>query len=108
MYLANGDKSFGKERIEVFSGGKIAILDDFRSLNLIHKGIKKTHKSRFRQDKGHHNAWTAFINAIQDGAKPPIPYDQLVHGMVAAIVTAKYLNKGTINLKDHWNDYLSR
>ncbi len=34
-YLANGDKSFPKERVEVFCGGRIAVLDDFRSLEMV-------------------------------------------------------------------------
>ena len=29
-YLANGDKSFPKERVEVFCGEQVAVLDDFR------------------------------------------------------------------------------
>ena len=28
-YFANGDKSFPKERVEVFCEGKVAVLDDF-------------------------------------------------------------------------------
>ena len=34
-YLANGDKAFPKERVEVFAGGRVAVLDDFRSLEMI-------------------------------------------------------------------------
>ncbi|MGB9669218.1 MAG: bi-domain-containing oxidoreductase, partial [Anaerolineales bacterium] len=37
-YLANGDKSFPKERLEVFSGGKIGVLEDFRRLELMGNG----------------------------------------------------------------------
>ncbi len=33
-YLANGDKSFPKERVEVFCGGQIAVLDEFVSLQM--------------------------------------------------------------------------
>jgi len=40
-YLANGNKSFAKERVEVFGGGKIGVLDDFRSLELISESKRK-------------------------------------------------------------------
>jgi predicted dehydrogenase len=40
-YLANGDKSFPKERVEVFCGGRVAVLDDFRSLEMVHHGQRK-------------------------------------------------------------------
>ncbi len=77
-YLANGDKAFPKERVEVFSGGRVAVLDDFRSLELVSKGRRKVFHSRLRQDKGHSQEWQAFAAAIRAGGPAPIPYDQLV------------------------------
>ena len=41
-YLANGDRSFSKERIEVFGGGSTAVLEDFRRLELVRAGKKQT------------------------------------------------------------------
>ncbi len=76
-YLANGDKAFPKERIEVFTGGKVGVLDDFRSLELVSHGKRRTIRSRLRQDKGHQTEWEMFSKAIVAGDKPPIPYDQL-------------------------------
>jgi predicted dehydrogenase len=77
-YLANGDKAFPKERVEVFCAGRIAVLDDFRALELIHNGQRRTVKSAFRQDKGHFNEMQAFASAIREGGQPPIPYEQLI------------------------------
>lgn len=76
-YLANGDKSHSKERVEVFCGGSVAILNDFRELTLIRDGSKKIIKDRLRQDKGHQAEMVAFAAAMQTGA-PPIPYDELI------------------------------
>jgi len=75
-YLANGDKSVPKERVEVFCGGKIAVLDDFVSLQLIEDGKKKEIKGA--QDKGWVNEWKAFTKSIREGGSPPIPYEQLI------------------------------
>ena len=77
IYLANGDKAFPKERIEVFVGGRVAVLDDFRSLELIHQGKRRVIRSLLRQDKGHRAEWEAFSQAIISGSIPPIPYEQL-------------------------------
>ncbi len=84
-YLANGDKSFPKERIEVFCGGKIAVLDDFRSLEMVHNSKRKT--TRQAQDKGWKDEWVAFAKAIREGGQPPIPYEQLV-GVTQATLAA--------------------
>jgi predicted dehydrogenase/threonine dehydrogenase-like Zn-dependent dehydrogenase len=75
-YLANGDKSFPKERLEVFCGGRIAVLDDFRTLELVRDGSRKIIKKA--QDKGWLDEWITFTRAIQAGGPPPIPYEQLI------------------------------
>lgn len=85
-YLASGDKSFAKERVEVFCGGRIAVLDDYRSLETVENGSRKQFKSAFKQDKGHLGEMQALVSAIQSGAAP-IPYDQLF-GVSAAMIAA--------------------
>jgi predicted dehydrogenase/threonine dehydrogenase-like Zn-dependent dehydrogenase len=82
-YLANGDKSYSKERIEVFGGGSVAVLDDFRRLELVRGGKKRVFRSLLRQDKGHRGEWEAFATAIQTGAESPIPFREIVSTMLA-------------------------
>jgi predicted dehydrogenase len=87
-YLANGDRSFPKERVEVFGGGRIAVLDDFRSLELVADGSRKRQQSRLRQDKGHQGEWEALLASVRSGGPPPIPYEELFavsHATLAAL-----------------------
>ncbi len=86
-YLANGDKAFPKERVEVFAGGRVGMLDDFRTLELVQAGRREVQRSRLRQDKGHAAAWQTFLAAITSGGPPPIPYEQLF-GVTAATIAA--------------------
>jgi predicted dehydrogenase/NADPH:quinone reductase-like Zn-dependent oxidoreductase len=81
-YLANGDKSYSKERIEVFGGGSVAVLEDFRRLELIREGKKRTFRSPLRQDKGHRGELEAFVAAIQSGSESPIPFSEIVTTML--------------------------
>jgi predicted dehydrogenase len=83
LYLANGDKSYSKERIEVFGGGSVAVLEDFRRLELARSGKKKIVRSLLRQDKGHRGEWQSFLAAIQAGADSPIPFPEIVSTMMA-------------------------
>jgi len=75
-YLANGDKSFPKERVELFCGGMVAVLDDFVSLQITKDG--KKNEERGAQDKGWVKEIAAFVESIQKGSEPPIPYEQLI------------------------------
>ena len=93
-YLANGNKSFAKERVEVFSGGKIGVLDDFRSLELVNESHRKVVRSRLSQDKGHQAAWQNFIRCVTEGGQPPIPYDQLIAVHKACYAAVKSLASG--------------
>jgi predicted dehydrogenase/threonine dehydrogenase-like Zn-dependent dehydrogenase len=75
-YLANGDKSFPKERLEVFCEGTIAVLDDYVSLTTVRDGRKTVQSGA--QDKGWRAEMAAFAESIKSGKEPPIPYDQLI------------------------------
>ncbi len=86
-YLANGYRALPKERIEVFAGGRSAVLDDFRRLELYHRGRREVFRSRLRQDKGHRAEWDAFARAVAAGGPPPIPYEHLL-GVTRAIFAA--------------------
>lgn len=91
-YLANGDKSYPKERLEVFCGGRIAVLDDFRTLEMLHAGNHSVLKKA--QDKGWKDEWVAFTNAIRTGGQPPIPYDQLIGVTKATFAVMQALHEG--------------
>jgi predicted dehydrogenase/threonine dehydrogenase-like Zn-dependent dehydrogenase len=75
-YLANGDKSVPKERLEVFCEGMVAVLDDYVSLTITKDGKKKVESKT--QDKGWRNEMTALAHAIKSGGEPPIPYEHLI------------------------------
>ena len=75
-YLANGDKSVPKERLEVFCGGMVAVLDDYVSLTTVKDGKKK--EERGAQDKGWKAEMAAFAESVRAGKEPPIPYEQMI------------------------------
>lgn len=82
-YLANGDKAFSKERVEVFGGGDVAVLENFRSLELVRNGKKRVFRSLLRQDKGHRGEWGAFLAAIRNGGESPILFGDIVNTTMA-------------------------
>ena len=84
-YMANGDKSASKERLEVFGGASVAILEDFRRLELVRNGRKKISRIRWRQDKGHSAEMRAFAEAVQGKIPPPIPFEQIVGSTLATL-----------------------
>lgn len=97
-YLANGDKTFPKERVEVFCEGSVAVLDDFRVLQMIKDGKKKGERLPV-QDKGWVGEWKAFANAIREGGEPPIPYEHLVGVTRSTFAAVESLRSGGSKVK---------
>lgn len=78
VYTSGGDKSFPKERLEVFGGGRIGVLDDFHCLTLIINRRKKVHRNWLGQDKGHKNEVEVFINSIMGNNSWPVSFNKNV------------------------------
>ena len=66
LYFANGSAAFPKERVEVFGGGRVLQLDNFRRLKGY--GWPNFRKMNlWRQDKGQKGCAKAFLEAVQTG-----------------------------------------
>lgn len=76
-YFANGSRLFPKERLEIFSDGRILQLDNFRKLSGFGwPGFRGM--SMWRQDKGQIACVRAFMQSIETGGDAPIPFADLV------------------------------
>ncbi len=83
-YFANGHKAYPKECIEVFCGGRVLVMDNYRRLEGHGwKGLPRL--PAFRQDKGQ-EAWAAeFVRCITEGLGPPIEIEELLEVSRATI-----------------------
>ncbi|MCE9619806.1 MAG: bi-domain-containing oxidoreductase [Planctomycetes bacterium] len=89
-YFANGNKAFPKERLEVFSGGAVLQLDNFRKLRGFGwKGFNKM--NLWKQDKGQHACAAAFVESVRKGGPAPIPLDEILEIARVSIEIAKDL-----------------
>lgn len=89
-YFANGSKSFPKERLEVFAGGRVLQLDNFRKLTGFGwNGFKKM--TLWRQDKGQTACAQAFVTAAGGKAPAPIATSELFEVARVTIELAKAL-----------------
>jgi predicted dehydrogenase len=77
-YFANGSKSFPKERLEVFTAGRVLVLDNFRKLTgYCWPGFSKM--NLWIQDKGQVTCVRAFVDSIYqgEGSSGPIPLSEI-------------------------------
>ncbi len=87
-YFANGSKSFPKERLEVFSGGGVLQLDNFKQLTGFGWPGFKQMKLR-RQDKGQKACVRAFVDAVSQTGVSPIALEEVLEISRLSIEIAK-------------------
>ena len=92
-YLSGGDKAFPKERIEMFGGGRVGVIDDFRSVTTSASGRVRTQKLG-GQDKGHKAEVAAFLEAVRVGGHGPISWTDLRAVSAASILAVRSLREG--------------
>lgn len=86
-YFANGNKAIAKERIEVFTQGKVLQLDNFRKLTAHgFKGFKKM--KSLKQDKGQGECVKSFIKSV-NSQKELIPFDEILEVARVSIELSK-------------------
>ena len=90
-YFANGSKSYPKERIEIFSGGKTLIVDNFRKTTAY--GVKGFSKYKSKLDKGHAAQFKLLMERIKQGGEPLIPFEEIVNTTQASFAAIQSLKE---------------
>ncbi len=87
LYVSTGHPRFPKERLEVFAGGRVIAIENFRRLRA-HGWPLRSGGLSLRQDKGHRGMLQAFVDAVRTGGPPPIPFDEIAEVMTATFDAA--------------------
>jgi predicted dehydrogenase/threonine dehydrogenase-like Zn-dependent dehydrogenase len=98
-YFANGDAALPKERLEVFGAERVAVLDNFRRLDLIAGGRRRRTRS-FNINKGFAEEVAAFLEGCRAG-RSPIAIEALVDTTLVTLLAAEDLrNPGIVDAGD--------
>lgn len=96
-YFSNGNKSYSKERVEIYSQGRILILDNFRKM--VGYGFNGFASMSGKLDKGHKNQFQKLIKRTKEGGEAIIPFDELINTTKASFAAIESLKlKSWINL----------
>lgn len=88
-YFSNGNKSYSKERVEVYSQERNLILDNFRNLKAY--GFKGFSGMKSKQDKGHDNQFKILIDKVKTGGEALIKFDEIVNTTKASFAAIESL-----------------
>jgi len=91
-YFANGSKAMKKERLEIFSSGKTAVLDDFTRLDIFTS--RKTTNKKLGRDKGHRREVEEFLDSIRNGSPAPISFEEIYYSTKMSFDIIRSINNG--------------
>ncbi len=92
-YIGSGSKAFPKERLEVFVGGRVLQLGDFKTL----RGWGWPSFRKFdlrRRDKGHAAALAAFVGALRRGGVSPMDWSEILEVSRVTVDVAELARSG--------------
>ena len=92
-YFSNGSKEYAKERVEIFSQGRILILDNFRKLKGY--GFKDFSSMSTSLDKGHKSQFLQLIKQVKAGGASLIPFEELINTTKASFAAVESLRTGS-------------
>ncbi len=92
VYTSSGDTGLAKEDIQVFAGGRAAVIDDFRSVELWAKG-KSRHKRWSSQDKGQEAEIAAWAESLRSGTSA-IAFEEIVNVHRACFAAIRSIQQG--------------
>ncbi len=90
-YFSNGSKAYPKERIEVYSQDRTAVIDNYKQTTGY--GFKGFSKLKTTMDKGHKAQFQALISSIKNGGAPLIPFDEIINTTRASFAAIKSLQQ---------------
>jgi predicted dehydrogenase/threonine dehydrogenase-like Zn-dependent dehydrogenase len=90
-YFANGSKTYSKERLEVYSRERIWITDNFRTTKAF--GVKGFRNIKTKIDKGHKVQFHKYIERIQKGGEPLIPFNEIINVTKASFAAIQSLKE---------------
>jgi predicted dehydrogenase/threonine dehydrogenase-like Zn-dependent dehydrogenase len=91
-YQAGGDRSGPTERLEVFGGGRTAVMEGWDTIEMW-AGSRRT-RAKGDRNKGHAAGLAAFIDACQSGGTWPIPWEHIYGTTWASLAAINSLRTG--------------
>ena len=92
-YFANGAKSYAKERLEVFSQGKVLVMDNF--VKTSGYGFKGFSKLKTKLNKGHKAQFSQIVDNLKHGSVALIPFEELINVTKASFAAIQSLKNGS-------------
>lgn len=93
-YVAGGDKRYPRERVEVFGGGAVGVIQNFREATFTRGGARKRIRNWLSIDRGHSAEIQALGDTIRNGSSPPVALEEYLYTTLSTFAIEESLRRG--------------
>ena len=93
-YVAGGDKAFPWERVEVFGGGAVGLIDNFRKAVFVHRSRRRHRRGWLSIDRGHRGEIESLLSSLRDMEEAPVNLKEYIYTTLATFAIEKSLKEG--------------
>jgi predicted dehydrogenase len=93
-YLSSGDRRYPKERVEVFGGGAVGVIENFKEASFIRGGRVRRAKKWFRADRGHRAEMETLAGSIIENGPAPVRFEEYLCTTRATLAVLESLREG--------------
>ena len=90
-YFSNGSNEYQKENVILSVNGKMAVLDNFKTIKIFTVDLKAKNKALISQNKGNFECVSNFLQSIKNLEKPLISFNEIYE--VTKIAIEIFVNK---------------
>ncbi len=94
-YVAGGDKRYPRERVEVFGGGAVGVIENFKAASFTYRGRTKRIRHWLAVDRGHRGEVEALMKSLSEGGPAPVAFEDYVYTTLATLAIEESLKSGT-------------
>ncbi len=94
-YVSGGDRRYPRERVEVFGGGAVGVIENFKSATFTRNGKSRKMRHWLGVDRGHQMEIESVCSAILGGGPPPVAFEEYVYTTLATFAAEEALKQGT-------------
>lgn len=95
LYTAGGDKGFSRERVEVFGGGAVCVIDNFRTMEWSQNGRRRRLGNPLTGvDRGYRGEMKALAECLREGRPFPVPFAEYAATTRATFAALQSLGEG--------------
>lgn len=93
-YVSGGEKRYPRERVEVFGGSAVGVIENFKAATFTRRGRTQRTGNWLSVDRGHRGEIQVLVDVVRKGGAPPVSFEEYIYTSLATFGIEDSLRQG--------------